>query len=455
LKNSINKEIFMSSSSNINYIAENAVIGSLLIDNNAFDEICYLQPDDFGSHIHRDAYSAIHSLINEGKNADIISVSDSISKEKNNNNIFVEIASIANSTFTPKNIKYYAELVKQSSDDRKLISLAQEITTNVWHKKDNRLDLAQKKLSEITDSTHSDIAHVSEVLKVVIQKIDDRQKNPSDITGLSTGFIDIDKLTYGLHPGHLIILAARPGMGKTLLGMNIAEHVAIHENKPVIIFSLEMNKEELIERSFASIGRIEGDLIKTGRLSQKDWEKVSLLVGNYAQSNLFLEDCSGLRIADIRAKCRRIKRNHGLSLIIVDYLTLVSGDGENETDRVGKISRAFKLLARDLNIPVLVISQLNRGLENRQDKRPTMSDLRQSGAIEQDADLIMFIYRDEIYNKESYHKGIAELNIAKNRHGSLGTAYLAFNGKYCRFDNYTGVVSSSYETAVKKHYYDA
>ena len=306
--------------------------------------------------------------------------------------------------------------------------------------KENRLDRAQQLLVELTDSFHLNIVQASDILDTVMQRIDERQNNPMGIIGLPTGFTGLDNITHGLHPGHLIILAARPSMGKTLLAMNIAEHVAIHEKKPIVIFSLEMNKEELLERSLSSVGNVDQDSIKKGSLSASDWEKISSLLPKYSNTKFFIEDYSGLRISDIRAKCRRIKREYGLSLVVVDYLTLVSGDGENETDRIGKISRAFKLLARDLNVPVLLISQLNRNLEARQDRRPTMADLRQSGSIEQDADLILFIYRDEVYNPASAHKGLAELNIAKNRHGVLGTIYLSFNGKYCRFDNHNSAI---------------
>lgn len=437
---------------NASIVSENAFIGSLLIDNSVLDDVNYLKPEDFGSFLHSEIYRAICNLINDGKSADIISVSEYLAP--NDNILFVDVCNIANSSFIPLNIKHYAEIVKQSSLDRKMITIAQEIISNVHNKKENRLDLAQRRMAEIEDSSHCDTIPAVDIFNTVMHRIDDRQNNPSDIIGLPTGFRDLDSITHGLHPGHLIILAARPSMGKTLLGMNIAEHVAINEKKPVIIFSLEMNKEELVERSLSSLGKVDQDLIKTGKLTKSDWEQVSSLVPRYSDAKLFIEDYSGVRISDIRAKCRQIKRKHGLSLVVIDYLTLVSGDGENETDRVGKISRAFKLLARDLNVPVLLISQLNRGVEQRQEKRPTMADLRQSGAIEQDADLIAFIYRDEVYNKNSKHLGIAEVNIAKNRHGSLGTIYLKFNGMHCRFDNHSDVIVPICEKKMNNHYYD-
>lgn len=425
---------------NLNLITENAVIGSLLMDNTTLDDIPYLQAEDFESTVNRSAYRAICSLINAGKNADIISSSEYLANDEQERDWFFELSSIAaNSAYTPKNITAYADLVKQDSIDRKILSLAQKMISDVKEKSENRLDLAQQRIAELTDSFHFDTVQASDVFSTVLQRIDNRFLNPSDITGLSTGFEDVDKITHGLHGGHLIVLAARPSMGKTLLAMNIAEHVAVNEKKPVIIFSLEMNKEELLERSISSLGGIDADSIKTGRLTPHDFEKLSSLSPKYTGSKLFLEDRSGLNVSDIRARCRRIKREHGLSLVIVDYLTLVDGKGENETDKIGKISRGFKLLARDLNVPILLISQLNRGVEQRQEKRPTMADLRQSGSIEQDADLIWFIYRDEVYNKDTEYKDIAEINIAKNRHGSLGTIHLSFNNRYCRFDNHVGV----------------
>jgi replicative DNA helicase len=237
--------------------------------------------------------------------------------------------------------------------------------------------------------------------------------------------------------------------------MNIAECVAIDGKKTVAIFSLEMNKDELIERSLASLGRIESDLMRSGKLSNNDFLKISDLLQKYNGAKLFIEDYSSLSVPDIRSRCRKIKREHGLDLVVVDYIGLIAGEGENETDRIGKISRALKLLARDLNVPIIAVSQLNRGVEQRQDKRPTMSDLRQSGAVEQDADLILFIYRDEIYNKQSANKGIAEIIIAKNRHGGLGTIYLTFEGRYCRFDNYLGFPILQTEKSTKQnHFYD-
>lgn len=438
----------------INFIAEDALIGSLLIDNGTLDEVSYLQPEDFGLTLHRDAYRAICILINEGKNADIISVSEFISPK--DNSVFTQICEIANSTFTPRNIKYYADTVKQYSIDRKMLSVAQEIISDVHNSKENRLDYAQKKISEVSDMLPFGAVLAVDVLSAVLNKIDERQSSSSDIIGMPTGFSSIDKITQGLCRGHLIILAARPSMGKTLLAMNIAENMSISNKKIVVIFSLEMNKEELVERSVASLGKIDADLMKSGKLDKEDFEKIALLSAKYTEAKLFIEDNSSTTVSDIRSRCRRIKREHGLDLVIVDYIGLVSGEGENETDRVSKISRSLKLLARDLNVPIIAVSQLNRGVEQRQDKRPTMSDLRQSGAIEQDADLILFIYRDAVYNKQTHDNSLAEINIAKNRHGELGTIYLKFNSHYCRFDNYIGTPSKPNSDKIVKmhHYYD-
>jgi len=423
--------------------AEQAVIGSLLIDNSTFDEIAdNLQPDDFASHLHRDIFKAIRSLLENNNSADIISTSQYLSSKENNssyNEIFTKLCSIANSTFISKNIKYYAEIVKKNSLDRKLIYVGQEIIKSVHDQRENRLDHALQMITEITDETTSSILSVADILPSVISSIDQRQAIQSDITGLPTGFNKLDSITHGLHGGNLIILAARPSMGKTLLGMNIVEHIAIHKKKSVAVFSLEMSKEELIERSLAGIANIESDQLRSGKLSKSDCQKIFSTSSVFQNVNLFIDDKSSLSVSDIRAKCRRIKREYGLDLVLVDYITLMESEGENETIKIGNISRGLKLLARDLNVPVIAISQLNREVERRNNKRPCMADLRQSGAIEQDADLILLIYRDEVYNKNTSDKGIAEIIIAKHRNGSLGTVNLLFNNQYCRFDNFTGM----------------
>lgn len=422
-------------------IAEQAVLGSLLHDNTTFDEIGHLlKINDFFVPFHQDLFRIISLLITEGKKADIICVSEILKSEyqEQNDDTFVKICEIAQCCYSISNIKHYATLVKQSSLDRNLLKAAQDVITSVYERKENRLDYAQKRFAEVIEQLPSDIASINDVLDDVLCSIESRQKNKNNVTGFPTGFCDLDQLIHGLHGGDLIILAGRPGMGKTLLAMNIAEHIALIEKQSVAIYSLEMSKQQLIERSLVSIARIDAGKVQSGILDEDEFSKLFATVPSLCGARLFIEDRSSISITDIRSKCRRIKRDHGLSLIVVDYITLMSGEGENETIRIGNISRGLKLLARDLNVPIIAISQLNRSVEQRSDKRPTMSDLRQSGAIEQDADLIMFIYRDEVYNKNSQYRGMAEIILAKHRNGNVGSLFLTFNGKYCRFDNYTG-----------------
>lgn len=417
--------------------AEFAVIGSLLLDNCAWNEIGdYLHAEDFNSKLTQETYRAIQKLLFTGKCADVMAVSHLMMAEhRSSNEVFVDLCNMMNTTFTPRNIKYYAEVVKQKSIDRKMLSAAQNIIKSVHEQKENRLSDAQHNITQLSNELPSDIALAGDILGDVVKSIDERNTNQSALSGLSTGYSKLDEMTNGMHGGDLIIVAGRPGMGKTLLAMNIAEHVALNNQKTVAVFSLEMKKEKLLERSLASIGSIESDQIKTGKLTQENFQKLSSIIPKYQQAKLFIDDRSFLRVADMRATCRRIQHEHGLSLVVVDYIGLMSSDGENETLRIANISRGLKLLARDLNVPIIAISQLNRSVEQRNNKRPCMSDLRQSGAIEQDADLILFIYRHDVYDPNILNKGIAEIIIAKHRNGEPGTVNLKFNHKLCRFDN--------------------
>jgi replicative DNA helicase len=418
--------------------AEKAVLASLMSENKTWDKIGdYLQINDFSSKLHREIYWAIQDLLMNGKNADVICVSQHlVSENRVHDDPFVQVCEIMRSQFAPTNIKYYAEIIKKKSLDRKMVDTAKNIILSVRDQKTDRLSAAQQCMSEIIEEVPSNVLLAADILKSVITSIDERNANQSDITGLGTGFSDLDKITSGLQAGDLIILAGRPSMGKTLLAMNIAEHAALNEKKSVAIFSLEMSKEKLLERSIASVGGIPSDQLRTGNLSENDFKKLTAIVPKFQEASFFIDDRSFLHVADIRAASRRIIHEHGLSLVVVDYIGLMSAEGENETLRVTSISRGLKLLARDLNVPVIAISQLNRAVEYRSNKRPGMADLRQSGSIEQDADLILFIYRDEVYNHNSQQAGKAEIIIAKHRNGEVGTINLNFNSKYCRFDNY-------------------
>lgn len=418
--------------------AEEAVIGSLLVNNSCWDDIAdILHVTDFESAFHREIYRIITNLLTNGKNADAITISHLLTSRTSNQG-FLNLCEIMNTFFTPRNVKAYAENVRQLSIDRQMLKAAQDVMASVHEQQSERLDNAQRLFAGIADKGAKSVTAASEILPAVMVLLEERKDHHGEIRGLPSGFYNLDKITHGLHGGDLTILAGRPSMGKTLLGMNIAEHIALKEKKPVVIFSLEMGKEQLIERSFASVGGVDADHLRSGKLIDSDYEKITKILPAFNDSKLFIDDSSALRVSDIRAKCRRIKREHGLSLIVVDYLSLLAGEGENETLRIGNISRELKLLARDLNVPIIAISQLNRSVEQRSNKRPCMADLRQSGAIEQDADLIIFIYRDEVYDEQTQNKGIAEIIIAKHRNGRVGTIYLKFNNNYCRFENYSG-----------------
>lgn len=415
-----------------------AVLGCLLHDNTGLDDVGdFLLSGDFSIPFHCEIYQAIVLLVSENKNADILSVSDYL-KNKNNektDDIFIQLCEIAQSCYSPSSIKLYADILKQDAIDRGLLKVGQDIIASVHQKKEHRLDYAQQSISQLADALPSEINSASLILTDVLAAIDERRANKGGIIGVPTGFCDLDKILHGLQGGDLIVLAGRPAMGKTLLALNIAEHVAIVRGRPVAFFSLEMSKHELVERSLVSVAQLNAEAVKTGMLSAEDLVKISCAVSGFSEAKLFIEDQTSVGVSEIRSKCRRIKRQHGLALIVVDYITLMSGVGENETVRIGNISRGLKLLARDLNVPLIAISQLNRSVDQRNNKKPTMSDIRQSGAVEQDADLILFVYREEEYNKSIENKGLAEVIVAKHRKGKTGTVYLSFNGDQCRFDN--------------------
>lgn len=434
---------------------EEAVIGSLIVDNSALDEIGdYLAPGDFMSSFNRDAYCAIRDIIAEGKNADAVYVSQILSQRDgaNDDNYFIRLCELMRHPFTSKNIKHYAETVKKKSIDRQMIVAAQEVIANVQEQAPNALDTAQQRFLEISETVKCETVGAADLFDGVLGQIEERIKNPQDVTGLASGFSDLDKITHGFGAGDLVILAGRPGMGKTLLGMNIAEHVGIKQKHAVAIFSMEMSRQQLLERSIASVASVSAEDVRTGKLTDVDLQRIKTVRSSFKTSKLFIDDRSALRVSDIRVKCRRIKREHGLSLVVIDYLTLMDAEGENETLRIGNISRGLKLIARDLDVPVIAISQLNRSVEQRNNKRPCMADLRQSGAIEQDADLILFIYREDVYSDTQTKNGMAELIIGKNRHGNIGTIHLAFNNRFCRFDNYSGNYIATFMPEKKQSY---
>ena len=428
--------------------AEKRILGSLLLSNKSFDEIAgMLIEEDFYQPEHRILYRVIHTQIGKDSPIDMLTLTEKLSALA----LLAEaggesyIYDIVGNTPSSGNIKAYAEIVKDRSILRKVLTASAEISSLAYNPggKNSRdlLNEVEQKVFNISDKrAESDgMVRIADVLTTATDKIDQLFQNGDTITGVPTGFTDLDEMTSGLHPGDLVIIAGRPSMGKTALMMNLVESAAITAKKPVIVFSLEMSSESLAMRMLSSLGRIDQSKIRTGKLTDDDWPRLTSAVSMLAEAPLFIDDTPSLTPAEIRAKVRRIARKEGeLGLIVVDYLQLmqVPGIKDNRTLEISEISRSLKILAKEAKVPVIAGSQLNRGLEQRQDKRPMMSDLRESGAIEQDADLIGFIYRDEVYHPDTAEKGTAEVIIGKQRNGATGKVKLTFLGKYARFENH-------------------
>lgn len=428
--------------------AEQAVLGGLLIDKDAWDRIDgILSTGDFYSKNHRIIFETIHSLYNEMQSVDILTVSDDLKQRELLDEIggLPYLATLAQDMPSVSNIQAYANIVYDRSVVRKLIAVGTNIADSGFNPKGRNsnelIQFAEQAVFAIAEQGNKQDAgliDIRDVLKTTIARIDELAQSKGGITGAPTGWDQFDEMTSGLQNGDMIIVAGRPSMGKTTIAMNMVERVAMYTNKPVAIFSLEMPAEQLVMRMFASIGGIEQGKIRTGELNDIEAKKLSDATKTLAQTKIFIDDTSGLSPSEMRSRARRLQRDHGqLGLIMVDYLQLMSipGMSDQRVAEVSEISRSLKLMARELNVPVIVLSQLNRSLEQRPNKRPVMSDLRDSGAIEQDADLICFVYRDEVYNEESPEKGIAEVIIAKQRNGPIGTVKLSFQGKYSRFMN--------------------
>lgn len=429
--------------------AEQSVLGGLLLDNRAWDKIAdRIAEVDFHHYGHRTIFSAICSLVNRNRPFDILTLAEMLKSQNKLDEAGGEtyLFELAKNTPTAANVVAYADIVRERSVLRQLITVGNKIAHSAFHPegKDSSelLSNAEQQVFAIADQhTRGDGPKgIKYLLTEAVERIETLYHSESKITGISTGFNDLDEKTSGLQPADLIIIAGRPSMGKTAFAMNIAEHAAIKQKKPVLIFSMEMPSTALALRMMSSLGRIDQHKIRTGDLQDADWPRITSAVSLLSQQSLFIDDTPGLNPTELHARARRLHREQGeLGLIVVDYLQLmrVPGFRENRTTEISEISRSLKLLAKELNVPVIALSQLNRGLEQRTDKRPVMSDLRESGAIEQDADLIAFIYRDEVYNENSPNKGQAEIIIAKQRNGPIGKLMLTFLGKYTRFENYT------------------
>ena len=426
--------------------AEQSVIGSMLMDRDAIvaaSEI--LLPEDFYSRQYSVLFESMVELNNEYKPVDVITLQDRL-KEKN---VPPEVSSLefigelVTAVPTSANVKHYAQIVKEKSILRELIKVNEDIANNAYSGNDNIeaiLEDAEKRVTRVTQSRSSgEFVPIRTVVMHAMDKIEKASQMTGSVTGIATGFYDLDYRTAGLQPSDLILVAARPSMGKTAFVLNIAQHVAFKLNLCVAIFSLEMSKEQLVNRMFSLESHVDAQHLRTGTLTDNEWEKLIESAGVIGRSSLIIDDTPGISISELRSKCRKYKMEHDLKIIIIDYLQLMSGSGKRASDsrqqEISDISRSLKALARELQVPVVALSQLSRAVEQRPDHRPMLSDLRESGAIEQDADVVMFIYRDDYYNHDTEKKGVAEIIIAKQRNGPIGTVDLAWLAEYTKFSN--------------------
>jgi replicative DNA helicase len=428
--------------------AEQAVLGGLMVDNGAWDQVAdRVAEEDFYRRDHRVIFRAVRELAEAGEPMDVVTLSNWLKSmdQLETAGGLPYLGALAKDTPSAANIKAYADIVREKSVLRQLIRAGTRVAESAFNPEGRDsaelLDGAERVIFEIADQTgrhNQGFQSVRDILPDVVDKIDTLYHQTGDVTGLGTGFTDFDSMTSGLQDGDLIVVAGRPSMGKTTFAMNIAEHAALKGDKPVAVFSMEMPGDSLAMRMLSSLGRIELQKIRSGKLADEDWPRLTGTMNLLSQAKLFIDDTPGLSPTEMRARVRRLKREHDLGLIIVDYLQLMQLPGfkENRTTEISEISRGLKGMAKEIGVPVIALSQLNRSLEQRPNKRPVMSDLRESGAIEQDADVITFIYRDEVYNDDSPDKGIAEIIIGKQRNGPIGTCRLTFLGHYTRFENY-------------------
>lgn len=433
--------------------AEQSVIGGLLLENEALDKIAdILSAEDFYQFDHKTIFQHIAKLIERNRPADIVTVAESLESTAELSTIggIAYLASLAQNTPTAANIRRYAEIVRERAIMRKLVTVGSGIAESAYSPNgrdaQQLLDEAEAKIFQIAEGgqrTSQGFQDIKELLPQVAERIDMlfSRDNQSDVTGIPTGFSDLDSMTSGFQGGDLIIVAGRPSMGKTAFSLNIAENVALDTGLPVAVFSMEMASTQLAMRMIGSVGRLDQHRMRTGRLEDEDWEKLTTALGKLNEAPIFIDEGAGLSSFDVRARARRLHRQCGkLGLIVIDYLQLMSApagkQGENRATEISEISRSLKALAKELDCPVVALSQLNRSVEQRPDKRPVMSDLRESGAIEQDADLILFIYRDEVYNPDSEDKGTAEIIVGKQRNGPIGRVRLTFIGENTRFENF-------------------
>ncbi len=436
--------------------AEQSLLGGLMLDNLSYDKVAdVIVGEDFYRKDHRLIFEAITRLAQDGNPCDAVTLSEHLDNrgELGAAGGLEYLATLANETPGAANVTAYAKILRERSILRSLISAGNEIAgscfTSDGRSASQLVDEAERRVFEIAERGargRSGFKALKQILPLAVDRIDLLHQSGGDITGITTGYKEFDKMTAGLQKGELIIIAGRPSMGKTTLAVNIAENAAIGSKVPTAIFSMEMPSEQLAFRMISSLGRVDQTHLRTGRFPDEDWSRINTAVQLMSDAPIFIDDTAALSPTEIRARARRLKREHGLGLIVLDYLQLmqVHGNTENRATEISEISRSLKALAKELEVPIIALSQLNRSVEQRQDKRPVMSDLRESGAIEQDADLIIFIYRDEVYNPETPRKGTADIIIAKQRNGPIGDFPLTFVGKFTKFENWVPETQDPY-----------
>jgi len=428
--------------------AEQSVLGGLMLVGEAWDQVAdRLVEEDFYRREHRLIFRAIGQLAGAGQPCDAVTLGEWFERHGETANIggVAYLAELANNTPSAANIAAYADIVRDKSVLRKLIEAGTQIAGDGFNPEGRGtpeiLETAEQRVFRIAEAGargRKQVVPVRQSVKEAVELLAQRYANRGQLNGLTTGFKDLDDLTSGMQRQDLVIVAGRPSMGKTAFALNIAEAVAMRAKQPVLVFSMEMSASQLAFRLISSMGRISQKDLRSGELAEEEWPRVSQAASLLSESKIFIDDTPALSPGELRSRARRMMREHGLGLVVIDYLQLmqVPGNKENRATEISEISRNLKAMAKELDVPVIALSQLNRALEQRNDKRPVMSDLRESGAIEQDADLILFIYRDEVYNKESNHKGIAEIIIGKQRNGPIDTIKLTFLGQYTKFENY-------------------
>ncbi|WP_173918127.1 replicative DNA helicase [Halobacillus sp. Marseille-Q1614] len=426
-----------------NIEAEQAVLGAVFLEPDAMSTAAeFLLPEDFYRASHQRIFEVMLTLSDRGEPIDLVTVTSALA----NNKVLEEVggvsylSDIANSVPTAANITYYTKIVSEKSTLRGLIRTATNIVTSGFAEEENIEDVlnsAEKDILEVSQRKNSSaFKNIKDVLIDVYDNIENLHNSDGNVTGIPTGYRDLDHITSGFQRNDLIIIAARPSMGKTAFALNIAQNVAVNSDENVAIFSLEMGADQLVSRMLCAEGNIDAQRLRTGSMEAEDWNKLTMAMGSLSNAGIYIDDTPGIRVSEIRSKCRRLKQEHGLGMILIDYLQLIQGSvnsKENRQQEVSEISRSLKGLARELNVPLIALSQLSRGVESRQDKRPMMSDLRESGSIEQDADIVGFLYRDDYYDQESENQNIIEIILAKQRNGPVGTVSLAFVKEYNKF----------------------